>query len=449
MKYPENIPLLTRVADCWQSWAPFRAERRRNKRYTYGHQWDDRIATPSGPMSEGDLLREEGGIPLSSNMIRRTVRNVTGVWRNNFSLPDPVDSSPEEVEANARLLVNMRLNHAEELYARTLEEFLISGLAVHRKWHGFRGALSATWTDPVTPDTFFMETDASDFRGWDIRLIGQLHSLDFETLTARFAPTPEQRSELSSIYGMTGDTTPRPAPFGTDRGEPFHPLTISLNGLCTVIEVWRRVELPGRPWLPPRETWIWSYLTPDGRVLAEGDTPYTHGSHPYVVKAYPYIDGEVHSFVSDIIDQQRLINRLISLYDRVLRASAKGVLLFPEHALPPEADLREVAEQWSRADGVIMYTAKAGMPVPQQTGGLSAAPGITDLLTLQMKMMEDISGVNSALQGKLESSATSGTLYERQTRNALTSIRDLTATFNHFLTLSQAKDRSLLHQWGC
>lgn len=448
MLYHRNTPLLTRAAACWQAWAPFRAERRRNKRYTYGRQWDDKVSTPSGAMSEGDLLREEGSIPLSSNMIRRTVRNVTGVWRAGFALPRPLDSSPEEVESNARLIANMRLNHAEELYARTLEEFLISGLAVHRKWHGFRGGVAATWTDAVTPDTFFMETDSSDFRGWDIRLIGQLHALDFETLAARFARSPEEESELREIYGMTGDTTPVPAPFGSDRGEPYHPLTMQSGGLCTVLEVWRRAEVPRDGFPFPRETWLWAYLTPEGHVLAEGETPYSHGEHPYVVKAYPYIDGEVHSFVSDIIDQQRLINRLISLYDRVLRASAKGVLLFPEHALPPGADLREVAEQWSRADGVIMYTAKAGMPAPQQTGGLSAAPGITDLLTLQMKMMEDISGVNSALQGKLESSATSGTLYERQTQNALTSIRDLTATFTHFLTLTQSKDRALLRQWG-
>ncbi|MDE7159940.1 MAG: hypothetical protein K2O24_03720 [Muribaculaceae bacterium] len=425
MPYPQNLPLLTRATDSWHSWAQFRAERLRNKRYTYGRQWDDPVSTPSGTMSEGELLREEGGIPLSSNMVRRTVRNVTGVWRGNFEYPRPLDNTPEQRQLNALLKTNMRLNHAAELYARTLEEFLISGLAIHRKWHGFRGGVAASWTDSVTPDTFFMDSDASDFRGWDIRLIGQIHTLDFDTLLSRFSSDAESATALTALYG-------------TRSGE-----------MCRVLEVWHRVSRPPvMPGLPPGERWMWCYLTPDGHVLAEGETPYAHGEHPYVVKAYPYIDGEVHSFVSDIIDQQRLINRLVSLYDRVLRASAKGVLLFPEHALPPGADLREVAEQWSRADGVIMYTAKAGMPAPQQTGGLSAAPGITDLLTLQMKMMEDISGVNSALQGKLESSSTSGTLYERQTRNALTSIRDLTATFDHFLTLSQAKDLSNLRQWG-
>ena len=43
-------------------------------------------------------------------------------------------------------------------------------------------------------------------------------------------------------------------------------------------------------------------------------------------KAYPFIDGEIHSFVADVIDQQRYTNRLITLNDWVIRASAKGVL---------------------------------------------------------------------------------------------------------------------------
>ncbi len=45
-----------------------------------------------------------------------------------------------------------------------------------------------------------------------------------------------------------------------------------------------------------------------------------------------------------MIDQQRYANRLITLYDWVMRASAKGVLLLPEGSVEPE-NLREVADQ--------------------------------------------------------------------------------------------------------
>ena len=458
---PENLALLERISAARDAWATFREHRRRNKRYTYGRQWDDMVDTPHGRMTEGEALRREGETPMVNNLIRRTVRNIVGVWRSNYS--------PSR-ETDPELRACWERNRMEELNARTLEEFLISGLAIHRKWHGTRGAVTSSWTDFVSPESFFMESDTRDFRGWDIRLAGEIHELDFDDLCARFATTPEDVALLESIYGHTADTP------------EYH---ISSSDRCRVIEAWRPMRV--RSWichdslrgnitevrdcdiprvhaenrrrrlhgLPPiamrlttREVWTWSFLSPAGHLLAAGETPYAHGSHPFVVKAYPYIDGEIHSFVSDVIDQQRFTNRLITIYDRALRASAKGVLLFPEHALPPGADLTEIADQWSRADGVIMYTAKAGMPLPQQAGGLSASLGISDLLRIQLQMMEDISGVNSALQGKLESSSTSGTLYERQTLNALTSLKDITESFASFITEGAAKDLSNIRQFG-
>ncbi|MDE5552642.1 MAG: hypothetical protein K2I91_05510, partial [Muribaculaceae bacterium] len=52
---------------------------------------------------------------------------------------------------------------------------------------------------------------------------------------------------------------------------------------------------------------------------------------------------------------------------------------------------------------------------------------------IQLKMFEDVSGVNSALQGRLESSNTRGTLYDSQMRQALVSLQDLLQTYNAFI----------------
>lgn len=182
-------------------------------------------------------------------------------------------------------------------------------------------------------------------------------------------------------------------------------------------------------------------------MLRSGRTPYRHGSHPYVFKAYPFVDGEIHSFVSDILDQQKLTNRLISMYDWILQASAKGVLLMPEGALPENVSLDDIADEWSRFDGVIVFKPHAGDPLPQQISSKAVDIGITELLNIQLKMMEDISGVNGALQGKLDSNSMSGTLYNQQTRNSLSALSDLMSSYEDFIRQGTATDASNITQY--
>jgi hypothetical protein len=192
--------------------------------------------------------------------------------------------------------------------------------------------------------------------------------------------------------------------------------------------------------------WYFYYLTPFGHILREGETPYDHKSHPYIFKAYPYIDGEIHSFVADVIDQQRYTNRLITMYDWIIRASAKGVLLMPEEAIG-SMDINEIADEWSRFNGVIAIKTKNGAPMPQQVANNSTNIGINELLSLQLKFFEDISGVNGALQGKAGYSGTSGSLYAQQTQNATTSLLDLLDSFSGFVIDAAYKDVKNIQQF--
>ena len=63
-------------------------------------------------------------------------------------------------------------------------------------------------------------------------------------------------------------------------------------------------------------------------IISQYDSSYRHRSHPFVFKLYPLTDGEVHSMVEDVIDQQKYVNRLITLVDHIMGASAKGALLY-------------------------------------------------------------------------------------------------------------------------
>lgn len=78
--------------------------------------------------------------------------------------------------------------------------------------------------------------------------------------------------------------------------------------------------------------------------------------------------------------------------------------------------------------------AKAGVPVPQQVSNNSTNIGISELLGVQLKMMEDVSGINAALQGQITNGNISGTLYEQQTRHALTGLTDIMEGFRVFMT---------------
>lgn len=464
-----DLPLLARATECMESLRGFRRDRERCKRFTYGDQWNDMIEDHGVMMRESDYIVSQGNMPLKNNLIRRLVRNVLGVYRNQWHTPvcRPRDlrDTEEAEEINRILRETLEGNRLEEMYARTMEEFLISGVAIHKKWYGRRGRQTGCQTDQVSPSQFFFDTTSRDFRGGDMTLIGEIHTMRLDDMLSQFTRNPEETERLCRLYGAkaAGDE----------------------NLTCTVYEVWeRRSPLrlcctdrrDGRVYTLPEESereireensrrtrvgytrlietnwkrseeWRYTFMTPDGKVIRSGWSPYAHHSHPYVFKAYPYIDGEIHSFVSDIIDQQKLTNRLISMYDWILRASAKGVLLFPEGALPEGVDINDVADEWSRFNGVIVYRPRAGVPLPQQVSSNSTDIGITELLEIQMKMMEDISGVNGALQGKLDSNSMSGTLYNQQTQNSLTALADLLKSFNDFVTEATAKEISNIRQF--
>lgn len=480
----------------------FREMRERCKRYDFGDQWGDTVCVNGCRMTEEQYIMKQGSIPLKNNLIRRLVRNVVGVYRSQDTEPTCTardrDEQAQAETMSTVLQYNMQLNRMRELYARSMEEFLISGLVVHRKWYGWRQDKMECWTDYVQPNNFFVDNNMRDFRTWDCSCIGEIHDISFEQLAEQFARTPADYGRLADIYRAAHDRVTLATAFEDfgfkkqDLDTGF--LTPRDESRCRVIEVWRKEskpryrchdyntgdifkidtedfeELVGRPnaerlrqaqeagmatedvplveaeWFVD-SYWYYYYLTPFGDILAEGETPYEHRSHPYVFRAYPFLDGEVHSFVADVIDQQRYTNRLITLYDWIMRSSAKGALLVPSASIPADMTPEEFARAWVRFNGVIVYDAKPGVPAPQQVAANSTNIGIQELLQLQLKLFEDISGVNGALQGKPGYSGMSASLYNQQAQNATTSLIDLLETFGEFVKDAAYKDVKNIQQF--
>ena len=493
--------ILMEAQQYWSNMSRFRRDRERNKRYAYGEQWKDIVVVDGKEMTEEEYIYSQGSVPLKNNLIRRLVRNVLGVYRSQSKEPTCTARDRDEQKLGETmstiLQCNMQVNRMTEVNARTMEEFLISGLIVHRKWFGWRNDKCDCWTDYVNPNNFFIDNNMRDFRGWDVSCLGEVHDVSFETLCGQFAETPQQYELLARIYAAARDkrniaTTCEN--FGYSRPKNYDFLFTSDPGRCRVIEVWRKESKPryrchdynngdiykvdiedyhdmveavneerirkglaaGMPmdeiplikakWFID-DYWYFYYLTPFGHILKEGETPYEHKSHPYVFKAYPFIDGEIHSFVADVIDQQRYTNRLITLYDWIMRASAKGVLLFPEECLPTGMDINDIADEWSRFNGVIAIKTKGNAQVPQQIANNSTNIGISELLNIQLKFFEDISGVNGALQGKPGFSGMSASLYSQQTQNATTSLLDLLDSFSMFVIDAAYKDVKNIQQY--
>ena len=496
-----GVDVLLEAQRYWDNMYRFRKDRDRNKRYTNGDQWGDFITADGKDMTEEAYIKSQGSIPLKNNLIRRLVRNVLGVYRSQSKEPTCTARDRDEQKQGETMSVmlqyNMQLNKLTELNARTMEEFLISGFCVHRKWYGWKNDKLDCWTNMVQPNNFFIDSNMRDVRGWDATCVGEIHDVSFQDVCREFAHSKADFDKLKEIYYLARKKDVLASnykSFGYDRLSSYDFLYTDDASRCRVIEVWRKevkpryrchdynngdifkIELEDYAEMVEKvnqdriargteagmqkddiplitvewfmdDYWYYYYLSPFGDILDEGETPYAHKSHPYVFKAYPFIDGEIHSFVADVIDQQRYVNRLITMYDWIMRASAKGVLLFPEEALPAGMSIDDIADEWGRFNGVIAIKAKPGVPLPQQISNNATNIGVSELLNIQLKFFEDISGVHGALQGRSGNAGTSGTLYSQQTQNATMSLLDILDSFSQFVVDGAHKDVKNIQQF--
>lgn len=481
-----NMDILLRAQSCWSNMSSFRRERDRCKRFTFGDQLSDKVKLPDGRvMTEENYIIEQGSVPLKNNLIGRLVQSVVGVYRSQVKEPVCVARDRDEQEIGETMSItlqyNNQLNKMTEIQSLLLKEDCIGGVPVAKEIYGWKGDKLDCWTDVVPPNDFFTDGSAKDIRGWDITIIGQIHNISFETVCREFASSPDDYNFLSNEYALAKNKTAMMdtmAQFGRSRLSDSDFLLSSDMTLCRVIEVWTKeqkeryhVHDPNNGDIYKIETedyeekvvqvnaarrqeclqagmaekdipllkaewfiddfWYFRYLTPTGLVLKEGETPYQHGSHPFIYRVFPGIDGEAHSFVSNVIDQQKYTNKLITTSDFMIKASAKGLLYVPKEALDGTGLTPEdVAAVWASPNGVLCLNGKGGLP--QQITAQVSNIGIGDLLNLQMKFFEDISGVNGALQGKPGYSGQSGALYAQQTQNSTTSLLDLLDAFSSF-----------------
>lgn len=403
------------------------------------------------------------------------------------------------------------INDKKELDAEGLIRFLITGWAMQKVVWDYKDGSSNVWISNIPNFEYaFWDTNMVDSRGWDMGIIGEIHDITFGELCRTFAHSKQDYAKLDAIYRQCSE--PHVMREYNDRmwsGKERHSAdfyTPKDSSLCRVIEVWTKERKPkylcqdwaqeesdklfeieekdkpmydlinsmriekAKQWNKDNpdapislddvaliemnwvmsEYWYVRYLSPFGDVLDEMESPFEHGEHPYIMKLYPFTNGEVHSFVADLIDQQRYINRLISVNDKLLLSAAKGILLFPMSLVPEGKTPEQIQKEWTQSNAVMFYDDKANpasMARPEQVANRLTNIGTADMLQLQMNILEESSGVNSALQGKPGFSGQSAALYAQQTQNSSVSVLDLLESYNSMITNVARKVLKLIQQY--
>jgi len=454
----ENDKIILEAAyRAWNEAADFRRRRRRYKRFTYGDQWSDMVVDGNSVMSAADRARTHGRRPLTNNLLRRLVKSVIGRYRYQRQDAEPLKGEKAHIFRN---------NNLDELDCRSLEEFLISGCTVQRVCRERRLMGEGVWVDVVSPDSFFVNR-ITDPRGWDTELVGMIHDWSLTETVLRLAGPDHRRAE--AIRHVYEELASSPVPGGLGSIGEQESFVNAAPGRCRVIEVWTLeaierllchdrhratcftipVTAAGRvehinlararrncPTIKTRReittAWRCRWMAPDGTVLHSHLSAARDGRHPFRFRFYPMIDGEIHSLVEDVIDQQIYINELISLIDHVVSCAAKGVLLFPVDSKLPGMSWDQIAETWSSPDAIIPIRGQS-QAVPHQVVTQSSNLGARELLATQMQMFEDVSGVTNALMGRSGSGQIGVEHYESQVKNAIIAIADILDTFSNFI----------------
>lgn len=432
-----DTELARECREAYEALAPFRARRRRLKRFAWGRQWDDPLRLPSGRvLTEEQMIAESGRTPITNNLIGRLLKSVEGRYRYYAAAGVAADGDGGAVMAAA--LDGAGCGEAD---VASLQEFMISGLAVQRAAGGERRNVSPG-------RVFFRRFGRHD--GSDCRLIGMLHDVSAGELVAEFGVTSPR---LLARIMSTGRAASVQEPLGEASGEYG---VSDTWGAARLVEVYvrecRRVEMVYDPERPGElrhrvagagggvaggvkvrrgvaDCWVRTWMTPDGDVLRRDVLP-PGACVPLVVEAYPMADGEVHSLVEDVVSQQKTVNRLMMMLDEVMTASAKGVVLYPVDQLPDGLTWSELRRMWSSPQGILPFKRTSRNIMPRQVSASASCAGAAELLQTQLRLFDDIGGV--ALRDSAGASAGADAMRQRRDESTV-AILGLMARFRSFV----------------
>lgn len=461
-------------------------------------------------MTEREYMERKNTTPMSNNVMASILESIGGLYAKQGT--EPVcfardnDSRAINDMMSATLQCNWQSTYMQDLLNHAIKDYVIGGQMYAREgWESKQLEIPDAWTELMEPDFMFFEC-GSDPRHEDISLIGCLHDVSREDLYQKFARpefglTIDDLDSIFSIQDVSDDGVVYEFNEEKNLGNISFDHTNKSNHYVRVIEVWttetkmrlqcfdpiatnannsyfkvdmddtvmieklrsdniKRKKMYDDMGVPEDERayivseevadkyWYYTYMAPDGTVLCKGETPYDYKSHPFTIKLFPYLNGKIHPFLANVIDQQRYINRLIVMNDMAIRSSSKGVWMIPTTVLGGKSPA-EFAEEIVEYDGLCFYTPRPNMPQvkPDIITSNAVNIGANELLQIELNLIHEVSNVSGALQGKTPSAGTSASRYAQETQNATTSLYSILSDMDVFAEKIATKKCMTIQQY--
>lgn len=426
MPLPSLSALLTESRDAWLALQPFRDERRRCKNLAYGV-----------------------GNNAANNLIRQLLKSTIGRYR--------FLRTGERIDLDADVRAELDLD------AKSLEEFLISGLVVNRRRIPADSSAHACMN--VSPQRiFFSRFNEPD--GTDVALFGMLHDFHTADLLRIFANADPDRANQILAHFRYASPVNYASPCSQQTIDFDSP---ALPDHARVVEIWKKITrrcihchdllhaehiaLPYTPEafarlralnnrrrrrkipqvalsLKAEPAWLHAWMSPKGFLLAAEKSDFN--KFPFALRLYPMTDGETHSLVADVAPQQLHINRLIGLLDRVIDHSAKGVLLFPTEQLPDGLSWQDMRRIWADPGGIIPYKRTSRSLSPQMVTSSGWNQGAAEMLRIQLDLFAEVSGLAPSFRGR-EPRFAGAEAARADTLNASVAMLDIMGAFHAFI----------------
>ena len=487
----ENYALLMKCRNDWESMRSLRDEHKRNQRYKNGRQWDDLIQDPDNPdrkIPEREYISRQGKTAIQNNIIQQIDRNIHGQALSNPTQPVVISRSDDDVSYSEMLTNTLqygfKLNKYNTIKVSALESLASAGYCIAKVGYGIWSTKnrSDVKIDFVNFNRVFFNQDAEKPALDDVQRIGEIHDYSWQEMRYNFFTGREgDMKALREVYNTSVDINSYFEDDTAERNiENLDFFVSSHNNKYRVYEVWtreirkveyvhdrakgeeifdevnnyayyeninamRRAQLEAYgvqeeailSQLVDHETtveyyWKVQWLTPQGLCLKEMETPYAHQSHPYIITSMPRIDGVVMPIYSNLRDIQRTINRHLTLVDYALAHSAKGALMVPKSMLEHNT-LTEIARQYSRTDGILVYD--DSKPVVNKPSQLASSPipaGTFEFINTEIRQLQEVSGLSGALSGQVARSGTPSSLYAQQAQNSMLNFVLLFECFREF-----------------